>query len=326
MVHAKKLCLLCLQHPLSVGCKVAGKGFCCPAEGCDRPHHATLHGVLKAGEPSPPEGKADPPGKPAASVDCGTPEAARQLRGLLEGLGIDPSALEERIGVRQPGEPGRPNGGGIPDPGATKAGAGRLTGRLMEALTSLCQAGERFVDSAAGSGQRMLGAGDPGEILRRRSRMIQSEPAVGGMSCTPGRNSEWMERQEPARREREDDIGMMGERRRALEDSEYVRGGKGSLERYAGLPRVVLLTDARRRPAHQHRDRQRLCVLRHQPENGGEIRGASQQASGACYGGWTGWPAGACDRTLHHGLPPGESCGGKAGHLRLRGGHAGRTL
>ncbi len=41
MVHMKQLCLLCLQHPLSVGCEVAGKGFCCPAEGCDRPHHAT---------------------------------------------------------------------------------------------------------------------------------------------------------------------------------------------------------------------------------------------------------------------------------------------
>jgi hypothetical protein len=73
MVHAKQLCLLCLQHPLSVGCEVAGKGFCCPAEGCNRPHHVTLHKVLKAGEPSPPEGKADPPSEPAVSVDCGTP-------------------------------------------------------------------------------------------------------------------------------------------------------------------------------------------------------------------------------------------------------------
>jgi hypothetical protein len=72
--------------------------------------------------------------------------------------------------------------------------------------------------------------------------MIQGESATGGVSCTPGRSSEWMERQEPIRREREDDIGMMGERRRALEDSEYVRGGQGSLERYGGLPRVVLLT------------------------------------------------------------------------------------
>ena len=71
--------------------------------------------------------------------------------------------------------------------------------------------------------------------------MIQSE-STSGTDRTPGRNSEWMERQGPAGQEREDDIGVMGERRRALEDSEYLRGGQGSLERYGGLPRVVLLT------------------------------------------------------------------------------------
>jgi hypothetical protein len=173
MVHAKQLCLLCLQHPLSVGCEVAGEGLCCPAEGCERPHHATLHGVLKAGESSPLEGNTNPPDEPAVSVDCGTPEAARRLRGLQEGLGIDPNALEIRIGVRQPGEPGLPCVGDTTGPGAAEAGVGRLTSRLMEALTSLCQAGERH---------------------------------------------------------------------RALESSEYVRRDQGSLERYGGLPRVVLLT------------------------------------------------------------------------------------
>ncbi len=240
MINAKQLCLLCLQHPLSVGCEVAGKGFCCPTEGCDRPHHATLHRVLKAGGPPPPGGKADPSGGPAVSVDCGTPEAARQLRGLLEGLGINPNDLEVRIGVRQPGEPGQPRSGSIMGPGETETGTTRLTGRLMEALTSLCQAGERFVDSAAVSGQQIVRAGDPEEI--QRPRMIQSESTAGGAGRTPGRNSEWMERQGSAGQEREDDIGMMGERRRALEDSEYARGGQGSLERYGGLPRVVLLT------------------------------------------------------------------------------------
>ncbi len=232
MIHAKQLCLLCLQHPLSVGCEVAGKGLCCPTEGCDRPHHATLHGVLKAGGPSPPGGKADPQGGPAVPVDCGTPETARQLRGLLEGLGIDPNALEMRIGVRQLGEPGRPHGGSITGPGETEAGTARMTGRLMEALTSLCQAGERFVDSAAMSGQRLVRTGDPGEVQARRPRMIQSEPTAGGAGFTPGRNSEWMERQGPAGQEREDGIGVIGERHRALEDSEYARTGQGSLERY----------------------------------------------------------------------------------------------
>ena len=88
LVHAKQLCLLCLQHPLSVGCEVAGEGSRCPAEGCGRPHHVALHGVLKAGKSSLLEGDTDPPDEPAISADCGAPETARQLRGLLEGLGI----------------------------------------------------------------------------------------------------------------------------------------------------------------------------------------------------------------------------------------------
>ncbi len=142
LVHAKQLCLLCLQHPLSVGCEVAGKGSRCPVEGCDRPHHVTLHGILKAGKSSPPEGSTDPPDEPAVAAACRTPEMARQLRGLLEGLGIDPGALEVRIGVRKPGKPGRPCGGETTDPDAAGAGVGRLTSRLLEALTSLCQAGE----------------------------------------------------------------------------------------------------------------------------------------------------------------------------------------
>jgi hypothetical protein len=153
-------------------CRMRGCGqrSRCPAEGCDRPHHVALHGVLKAGKSSPLEGNTDLPDEFTSSVGCGTPETARQLRGLLEGLGIDPSALEIRIGVREAGEPGWPCGGDITDPGAAKAGVGRLTGRLMEALTSLCQAGERFVDSAAENRQRMIGVADPTVIPRRSVR------------------------------------------------------------------------------------------------------------------------------------------------------------
>jgi hypothetical protein len=103
MVHAKQLCLLCLRHPLSVGCEMAGKGVGCPMGDCDKPHHAALHGVLRAGGPSPPEGRTDPPGGPAVPRDCATPGMVRLLGSLLEGLGIDLNYLEVRIGVRQPG-------------------------------------------------------------------------------------------------------------------------------------------------------------------------------------------------------------------------------
>jgi hypothetical protein len=201
-----------------------------------------LHGVLKAGKSSPLEGNTDPPDEPAAEAGHGTSETARQLRDLLEGLGIDPGALEVRIGVRKPGEPGRPCGGNTTDPGTTEAGVGRLTSRLMEALTSLCQAGERFVDSAAENGQRMIGATDPTAIPRRNVRRDRSRSVVRSVECAPRKDSGWTGRQEPARQDGEDGADEIGERRRALESSEYARGSQGSLERYGGLPRVVLLT------------------------------------------------------------------------------------
>jgi hypothetical protein len=175
-------------------------------------------------------------------MDCETPEMARQLRSILEGLGIDPNDLEVRIGVRQPGEPGRPRAEDTRGPDEIKADTARMAGRLLEALTSLCQAGERFVDSAAVSGRRMMRAEYPTEIRVQRPRMIQSESTVSGTGRTPGRNSEWMERQGFTGQERKDDIGVMGERRRTLESNEYARGGQGSPEKYGGLPRVVILT------------------------------------------------------------------------------------
>ena len=100
--------------------------------------------------------------------------------------------------------------GDTTDPGAAEAGVGRLTGRLMEALTSLCQAGERFVDSAAVGSQRTVRAERPTEVRVQRPRMIQSGPTMDGTSCTPGGNSEWMECQGLATRGRESDIGAMG--------------------------------------------------------------------------------------------------------------------
>ncbi|MFN9908911.1 MAG: hypothetical protein ACK56F_22770, partial [bacterium] len=49
-------------------------------------------------------------------------------------------------------------------------------------------------------------------------------------------------RQEPTMQDGEDSADELSERRRALESSEYSRGNQGSLERYGGLQRVVLLT------------------------------------------------------------------------------------
>jgi hypothetical protein len=99
---------------------------------------------------------------------------ARQLRSLLKGLGIDPNDLEVRVSVRQAGEPGRPRGGGTTNPAEAKASMARMAGRLIEALTSLCQAGERFVDSATMSSQQMARTEDEAGIRAQGLRMIQS--------------------------------------------------------------------------------------------------------------------------------------------------------
>ncbi len=122
------------------------------------------------------------------------------------------------------------------------------------------------MDSAAENGQRMIGMADPAGIPRRNARGNRSRSATRSVGCTPGRNSDWTRRQEPARQDGEDDADEVSERRRALDSSEYARSDQGSLERYGGLHRVVLLT----------------------PEGGGAIRGAPQQAPGAYHGGWAG--------------------------------------
>ena len=76
--------------------------------------------------------------------------------------------------------------GDTTDPGAAEAGVGRLTGRLVEALTSLCQAGERFVDSAAEGGPRMIGVVDPVRVPRRSAREDRSRSATRSVGARPG--------------------------------------------------------------------------------------------------------------------------------------------
>jgi hypothetical protein len=148
----------------------------------------------------------------------------------------------------------------------------------------------------------MARAEDEAGIRAQGPRMIQSESTTGSPNRTPGRNSEWMERQGSVGLEREDDIGVMGERRRALEDSEYVHGGQGSLERYGGLPRAVLLT----------------------PEGGQIINiGVGRGFVFSVIGQKT-----AARYAVHRSkLPePVMLTGRKDDHLRLRGGHPGGVL
>jgi hypothetical protein len=242
LVHMKQLCLLCLRHPTSVGCEIAGKGSNCSAGGCNKPHHVTLHGILKAGESSPPVRGKDPPDGPTAAAADKTPDLVRQLRGPLEGLGIDPDALEVRIGIRRPGEQGRPHGGGAADPDVTETGKGKLTGKLLEALTLLCRAGERFMNSAGEDRRRMIETGDPTAAPEENAHGERSGSAARGVGYASRRDGSRTAGREPAVRDEEDSADENGERRRALESNKYARGNQGSLERYGGLQRVVVLT------------------------------------------------------------------------------------
>jgi hypothetical protein len=65
LVHMKQMCL---RHPMSEGCELAGRGSNCSAGGCNKRHHVTLHEILKAGESSPPARGTDPPDGPTAAA------------------------------------------------------------------------------------------------------------------------------------------------------------------------------------------------------------------------------------------------------------------
>jgi hypothetical protein len=177
----------------------------------------------------------------AAAADR-APDVAKQLRGLVEGLGIDPDALEVRIGNRKPGERGQTWGGEAINPGAARAGDGRLTSKLLEALTLLCQAGERFMDSAGESRQRMIETADSTAAPRENTCGERGRSATRGVEHTSRRDGSRLARRELAVRDWEDSAEEDGERRRALESSEYAHGNQGSLKRGGGLQRVVVLT------------------------------------------------------------------------------------
>jgi hypothetical protein len=160
LIHKKQLCLFCLRHLMGKECETMGKWPNCTIDGCGKPHHEMLHEVLKAGKPSVPVKKTEPPSDPPATAAL----MAHLKRELLEGLGIDPDTLEVRIRVQGPGERGRPHsGGGAAGSAAIEIGGRKLSGKLLEAFSVLYQAGEKF-ESYMGEGrQQMVGSVDSAE-------------------------------------------------------------------------------------------------------------------------------------------------------------------
>jgi hypothetical protein len=172
---------------------------------------------------------ADPlDGPTAAAVADKAPDVVRQLRGLLEGLGIDPDALEVRIGIRRPGEQGRPHSGGTLHSGATGTGKGKLTGKLLEALSLLCRGGERFISCVGEDRWRMIEAADPAAAPEGATRREQGRLATRGMGRVPRRDGSEAAGSRSAMRGEEDSTDEDGEEHRGLESGAYARDNQGA--------------------------------------------------------------------------------------------------
>jgi hypothetical protein len=98
------------------------------------------------------------------------------------------------------------------------------------------------MDSAGESRRRMIDTADPAAVPEENTRGERGRSATRGVGHASRRDGSRMTRREPAVRDKEDSVDEDGERRRALESSEYAHGNQGSLERSGGLQRVVVLT------------------------------------------------------------------------------------
>jgi hypothetical protein len=87
----------------------------------------------------------------------------------------------------------------------------------------------------------MIETADSTTVLREDTRRERGRSPTRNVEHTSRRGDGRPARRELTVRDREDSADEIGERRRALEASEYTRGNQGSLERYRGLQRVVVL-------------------------------------------------------------------------------------
>jgi hypothetical protein len=84
-------------------------------------------------------------------------------QGVLD-PGIDPDTLEVRIRIQGPGEQERPPGSRDAAKAAMREAGGRkLSGKLLEAFSLLCQAGERFVSYMGGGPHQAVKAASSAE-------------------------------------------------------------------------------------------------------------------------------------------------------------------
>ncbi len=80
LIHRKQLCLFCLRHLMGKECETMGKWPNCTIDGCGKLHHEMLQEVLKAGKPSAPAKKTEPPNGPPPVVAGGAPALVAYLK------------------------------------------------------------------------------------------------------------------------------------------------------------------------------------------------------------------------------------------------------
>jgi hypothetical protein len=88
----------------------------------------------------------------------------------------------------------------------------------------------------------MTETADPTALPRENAHGERGRSVTRGVECTSRRSGSRTVRRELTVQDGEDSVDEVCERRRALESSEYARGNQGSLERFGGLQRVVVLT------------------------------------------------------------------------------------
>jgi hypothetical protein len=89
----------------------------------------------------------------------------------------------------------------------------RLTSKLLEALTSLCRAGERFAGSARESGRRMIETAYPPAVPRGNAHRERGRSAARSAERTPRRSGSRTVRRELTVQDGEGSNDEVGERR-----------------------------------------------------------------------------------------------------------------
>jgi hypothetical protein len=119
---------------------------------------------------------------------------------------------------------------------------GKLTGRLLEALSLLCQTGEKFMRCMGESQQWMIEAADPALAPGGGAHRERGRPAMLGMGCVTRRDGSKGAGSRPAVQGDEDGADSGGKDRRGTESGTRARGRGGSPKECEGLRRVVVLT------------------------------------------------------------------------------------